>query len=294
MKLFPTAFFSILAFLSCKNKNMFVTQKNGKSLLWEISGMELRQPSYFLGTMHLMCAEDVVLSPNVQMLIKNVDRVYFEVDLDNASELFSGLLELRSKNGKTLSNTLNEEDYNKVKSFFEKFQPDVPFSVLEMQPPLMISASLYELLLPCEQKNGVEIKIVDEAYKQKKETRGLETIAFQASIFDSIPYADQANDLVKAIDSLEKNRKTMAEMIKVYKEQDIEQLYAMSSNDDSGVSNYIDLLLFKRNRNWIGQFPAIAKDLSTLFAVGAGHLGGEQGVLQLLRAQGYTVRALVN
>lgn len=241
-----------------------------------------------------MCAEDAELTETVKSLIKNVDQIYLEVDMDNASELLTGILDLRSKTGKTLYHALSSDDYNKVKTFFEKYQPSIPFSVLEGQPPLMISSSLFELLLPCERKNGVELKIIDEAYKEKKQTKGLETIAFQSSIFDSIPYEDQAKDLVKSIDSLEKNRKAMNEMIQIYKDQDIEKLYNVSISEESSTSNYMDLLLFKRNRNWVAQFASIAKDSSTLFAVGAGHLGGEKGVLQLLKEQGYAVKPLVN
>ncbi|GEO12129.1 conjugative transfer protein GumN [Segetibacter aerophilus] len=241
-----------------------------------------------------MCAEDAELTETIKSLIKNVDQVYLEVDLDNASELLAGILELRSKNGQTLHSSLSLNDYNRIKDFFEKFQPSIPFSVLELQPPLMISASLFELLLPCERKNGLEIKIIDEAYREKKETKGLETVAFQSSIFDSIPYEDQARDLVKSIDSLEKNRKAMYEMLRVYKEQDIEKLYTLSVSEENSIGNYMDLLLFKRNYNWVDRFPAIAKEKSTLFAVGAGHLGGQKGVLQLLRAAGYSVRPLAN
>lgn len=286
--------FAITIFLSCKNRNALTMAPRGKSLLWEITGKGLSKPSYFFGTMHLMCAEDAELTETVISLIKEVDQIYLEVDMDNAAELLSGILDLRSKTGKTLQATLNSDDYNRVKNFFEKYHPRVPFSVLELQPPLMISASLFELLLPCEQTNGVEIKIIDEAYKEKKETKGLETIAFQSSLFDSIPYEDQAKDLVKSIDSLEKNRKMMNEMIQIYKDQDIEKLYSLSTNDESCISNYMELLLYKRNRNWVSQFHTIAKDSSTLFAVGAGHLGGDKGILQLLRQQGYTVKALVN
>lgn len=284
----------IVILVSCHNKTNFDTMHNGKSLLWEISGKGLKNPSYYLGTMHLMCAEDAALSDNVKQLIKDVDQVYLEVDMDNASELLGGILDMRSNNGQTLSKVLELSDYNKVKSFFEKYQPLIPFSVLEKQPPLMISATLYELLLPCDKKNGVELKIIDEAYKAKKETKGLETLAFQASIFDSIPYEDQAKELVKSIDSLEKNRKMMNEMIQVYKDQDIEKLYALSASEDSGVSNYMDLLLFTRNADWVNKFSGIARDKITLFAVGAGHLGGSKGVLSLLRKEGYTVRAIKN
>lgn len=172
-KIIP-AFFSVLGIsmlIGCKGKNTYVTAGNGKSLVWEVTGRGLSKPSYFFGTMHLMCAEDAELTETVRSLIKNTDQIYLEVDLDNASELLTGILDLRSKSGHTLDDALSPEDYQKVKSFFEKLQPSVPFSLLEVQPPLMISSSLYELLLPCEQKNGVEMKIIDEAYKEKNKQK---------------------------------------------------------------------------------------------------------------------------
>ena len=138
------------------------------------------------------------------------------------------------------------------------------------------------------------MKIIDEAYAQKKETKGLETIAFQASIFDSIPYEEQARDLLKSIDSLPQQQKMMSEMLGVYKQQDIEKLNEMSVSEDSSINNHLDLMLYKRNDNWVNQFPNIASQKSTFFAVGAAHLGGEKGVLKLLKAKGYTVKAIKN
>jgi hypothetical protein len=275
-------------------KNLLPSASNPKSLLWEVSGNSLKQSSYFFGTMHLMCAEDTELSEAVKQVTKHVDQIYLEVDLDNASELLAGILDMRVQTGKTLQAVLSSQDYDKVKRFFETHQPHIPFSVLETQPPLMISSSLYELLLQCEHKSGVEMKIIDEAFKENKATKGLETIAFQASIFDAIPYEEQAHDLIKSIDNLEKNRTALDEMIRMYKEQDIEKLYELSQSQDNITSQYIDLLLYKRNVQWVYQFTTIAKDHSTLFAVGAGHLGGEKGVLQLLRNEGFVVTALAN
>ncbi len=297
MKKFSSTFLSIISFgflLSCRSKVSFPTVESGKSLLWEISGKGMKQPSYFLGTMHLMCAEDAVLSENVIALIKKTDQVYLEVDMDNASELLTGFLELSSHKNKSLQDVLITEEYNRIRTFFEKFSSTIPFSVMEKQPPLLLSSAVYELMLPCEQKNGVEMKIIDEAYRQKKETKGLESISFQASIFDSIPYEEQARDLLNAVDSLEKNRLMMDEMMKVYRQQDVEKLNEMSMSEDSSMTAHADLLLYSRNRNWVEQFPALASKRSILFAVGAAHLGGEKGVLNLLRKQGYTVRPVKN
>ncbi len=241
-----------------------------------------------------MCAEDAVLSTNLKKIINEVNTIYLEIDLDNAGELLSGILALGMKGGQSLHDIVSKDEYDRVKLFFENLQGPLPFELLEKQPPLLISSSLYELLLPCKQKNGMEVKIIDEAYKAKKETKGLETVAFQTSILDSIPYKDQARDLVNTIDSLGKYQKGLEEMLEVYKAQDIHKLYELAAREESGTTEYMDMLLYKRNRNWISQFPSIANNASILFAVGAGHLGGEKGVINLLQQHGYTVRPIVN
>jgi uncharacterized protein YbaP (TraB family) len=204
------------------------------------------------------------------------------------------MLDLTATDGNNLQKVLSDEEYERVQNFFAKHQPNAPFEVLQKQHPLILTSSLYELFLPCHKKNGVEVKIVEEAYRQKKETKGLETIAFQAGLFNQIPFEEQARELVKTIDSLEKFKRSMVEMIELYKEQDIEKLYNITTKEDSTITTNIDILLFKRNRNWVQQFPGIANANATLFAVGAAHLGGEQGVINLLKQQGYTLRPVVN
>jgi uncharacterized protein YbaP (TraB family) len=281
-------------FLSCKQRLSLPISEDGKSLLWEVSGKRLKQPSYFLGTMHLMCAEDAVLSAATEKVMKQVDTIYLEVDLDNAGELLSGILDLNINARQQLHEVLSDSEYTRVKDFFERYQPNLPFSVLEKQYPLLITSSLYELFLTCEKKNGVELLIVDKAYKLKKEVKGLETMEFQANIFNQIPYEDQAHELVKTIDNLSSYKKALDEMVREYKQQDVQKLYELTTKEESGTAGYTDILLKDRNLNWVKQFDSIASKNSTLFAVGAGHLGGDIGVLNLLRQKGYTVKPLYN
>ncbi len=288
------SFLGLAFFFSCRHKSTFPESPTAKTLLWEVSGNQLPDPAYFLGTMHMMCANEAVLSPNVKAVLREVDQVYLEVDMDDIAELMSGMTNLSMKEGKTLADFLSADDYGKVKTFFETHQPAMPFSVLERQQPMMISSGLYELFLECDQKNGIDLRIIDEASRLKKPTKGLETMAFQSSIFDSIPYDEQAKELVKLIDSIGKYKAAMNEMIAVYREQDVDKLHDLTTREESGVNSYLDLLLYDRNRNWVNQFKNIAFGKKTLFAVGAGHLGGEKGVLNLLRAKGYSVRPLEN
>jgi uncharacterized protein YbaP (TraB family) len=288
------ALLSIGFLVYCRQKKEFATAASNKSLLWEVSGNGLPQPSYFLGTMHLMCADEAVLSENTKAIIKLVKQIYLEVDMDNMSELLNGMQFMSMKGEITLKDVLPENDYEKVKAFFELNQPVIPFTELEKQQPMMLASSLYDLFLACEKKAGIDIRVIEEAMKYKTETKGLESMSFQTSIIDSIPYEEQAKELVSTIDNLEKYKASLDELIKAYKQQDIDQLHELSTKEEAGIGNYLDLLLYDRNKRWADQFQNIAQQKSTLFAVGAGHLGGDKGVINLLKKKGYTVRAIVN
>ncbi len=275
-------------------RNILVTEQSGQSLLWQVGGNGLLKPSYFFGTMHLMCAEDAMLNKTLRQVIRKVKQVYLEVDMDPAGHLQGGVVDFSMRDNGKLADYLSQEEYVKVRSFFENLQPGLPFDLLETQHPLMLSSSLYEFFLPCEKKNGMELKILEEAHRLKKEIKGLETLDFQQNIFNSIPYGEQAKDLVKSIDQIDHFTQTMHQMIAVYKAQNIEKLFELTMDDDSGVNNHLDMLLYTRNRVWAEQAVKIAQDKPSLFAVGAGHLGGQQGVLNLLKLKGYTIRPIKN
>ena len=136
--------------------------------------------------------------------------------------------------------------------------------------------------------------IMSEARQYDKEVNGLETLEFQASIFDSIPYEKQAKDLVSYIDSIDNYKQVTIEMVDVYRQQNLERMDSLMHKSDPGMDEYMDLLLYSRNRHWVAKMPEIMKQETVLFAVGAGHLPGEQGVINLLRKAGYKVTPMKN
>ena len=83
-------------------------------------------------------------------------------------------------------------------------------------------------------------------------------------------------------------------MVNVYREQDLEKMDELMKKSDPGMESYMDLLLYNRNRRWVTIMPDSMKEGSVLFAVGAGHLPGEDGVIKLLQKKGYTVKPLDN
>jgi uncharacterized protein YbaP (TraB family) len=264
------------------------------TLLWKISGNGLTQPSYLFGTMHILCADDATLSDTLKQVIKQADEIYFELDMDNMGEMLGAMKYLRMNDGKKLSELLSPEDYAKVENYFKHNPVPLPLSMMNRFKPYFISSLIGESMMSCPQKNGMEELIMRESKQYDKEIKGLETTEFQASIFDSIPYEKQAKDLVNYIDSIDSYKQTSLEMVEVYREQNLEKMDTLMHKSDPGMDEYMDLLLYGRNRHWVEQMPDLMKQKSILFAVGAGHLPGDQGVINLLRKKGYKVTPMKN
>jgi uncharacterized protein len=267
---------------------------SNNSLLWEVSGKGLAAPSYLYGTMHMVCAEDTKMSEGLRMAIKKSKQVYFELDMDNMEEMMSVLKYARMNNGLKISDLVSPEDYIKLEEYFKNNKSVLPFGMMSRFKPYFITAIISEGIMDCKKKVSVEQMIMAEARQYDKEVNGLETLEFQASIFDSIPYEKQAQDLVTYVDSIDKFRDITMKMVDMYRKQDINNMDSLMEQSDPGMMQYMDVLLYDRNKRWASQIPEQAFNMPTLFAVGAGHLGGEKGVINLLKQQGFTVKPLDN
>lgn len=278
---------SLFAFTACSQH----TDEN-KTLLWKISGNGLKKPSYLYGTIHMICADDAALSSNMKKVIKGCDEVYFEVDMDNILEMFGAVGKMKMKGDTTLKDLLNEEEYSKVKAYFESKSSMLPFSMLETFKPILAASTLEQNSLSCESTAIMEQVIMEEARKHERKIKGLETMSYQADLLDSIPYRLQAQQLVSYIDNATSGNKEdelLKEMFKAYKNQDLKKLEELMVETDAGLAGFTDLLLFRRNQNWVKKLKDLMPDKTLLIAVGAGHLPGEKGMIELLRKEGYTV-----
>jgi len=293
LKNLATYFFGFL-FLGCQSQpQQLKTAGSDNTLLWEITGNGLRQPSYYLGTMHILCASDAKISEQLQTVLNQASAVYFEIDLDDMAQMFGAMQAMVMKNGKTLKELLSPEDYQKVVTFFEGKSP-LPFKMLESYKPLLLSSMVAEDLLSCKTTQGMEMLLMEAANKLKLPINGLETMSYQVGLFDSIPYEDQAKALIKSIDSIPQQQLELESLLTAYRSQDLGAIEKLTMEEESGIGGNLELLLYGRNKNWVEQFQSIANKGTVLFAVGAGHLPGEQGVLELLKKKGYTLRPLEN
>lgn len=287
----------VLIGTSCKTTDKYMDySKNSKlenSLLWKIEGKDLTKPSYLYGTIHMIDAKDYFLPDGTLSAIDATDRMVFEIDMNDMSDMGSimGIMSKAfMKDGKSLKDLLNDEDYKVVSDHFAKI--GMPLMMLERLKPMFLTVFAYGDMDPQGMKNGsiksYEMEFFEMAKNMNKDVGGLETIEFQMGVFDEIPYKDQADMLVETIKSSDTGSDQFELMTKLYRTQDITGMISMMGEDQS-MADHEDVLLSKRNKNWIDQMPAMMRKNPIFFAVGAGHLAGENGVIKLLRKAGYKV-----
>jgi uncharacterized protein len=258
-----------------------------KALLWEISGQGLKQPSYLYGTIHAACADQVVLSNPLRKAFNQSSQLYLEVDLDDPNMMINSLRGSTLKSGASLKNYLNTNDYIKANQFFQK-NISLSLDSLITVKPIILSALIYPTLLNCKPVSW-ENTFVTLAHAQKKNVLGLETIQAQFDAIDSIPPKVQAEQMMETIKDLSGAKKELTVLLNAYKNQDISQIRQLISQSPGMKPEYDAAIIDNRNRAWIPTILKAAKTKPTFFGVGAGHLGGKQGVIALLRQAGYVV-----
>lgn len=270
---------------------------NANTLLWKITGKNLLKPSYLFGTMHMICADDIELSDSLKKAISNSDKVYLELDMDDVWQMMGAMMHMNMKGDTSLSDLLSSEDYKKVKTYFQEHSSLIPFSLMEKFKPLLVESMIMEQAAPCDNMIVIEKLVMDEAKKNNINIKGLETFGYQLGIFDKIPYKLQAQQLVKMIDEAKSGKDSTENEIKIltdaYRKQQINKMDELTK-DDPAIGGFTDILLYDRNANWAKKLQELMPGNSLVVAVGAGHLPGKKGVLNLLREAGYIVEPVKN
>ncbi len=278
---------SIVALLTLLSAN---AQKLENSTLWKIEGNGLEQASYLFGTIHITC--DATLENDVIKALDETTHIVMELDMDDpmmTSKMMSGTY---LANGQTIKDFVSEDDYKAVDSLFTK-NLGMSIKLLENVKPFFLTSMLYPKMIDCPMQS-FELELIKIAKEQNEDISGLETIEEQLKVFEDIPLEDQYADLVKmAKDNLEYDKTNFSKMLEVYESEDISSMLDMMNDENNQtVSDYQDILLENRNKNWISKIEDYAKAQPTFFGVGAGHLAGKNGVINLLRQAGYTVLAV--
>jgi uncharacterized protein YbaP (TraB family) len=263
---------------------------SAKSLLWRISNAEMKRPSYLFGTIHMICPEDYLWTRKMQKSFEAADEICFEMDMDDPQLLLTIAKGMMESNGKELKDYFTAEQFQKIEQFLRDSLNMEPAMFRSMTPPALQTV-FASRIVNCSSPLTYEFVMMEEAKNKKKEITGLEEAREQIELLYKMPVDTVINGILEMIENNSDTKAEYQKMVTAYKNQDINLLFEIlhESNDIGGV---MAMFLDERNEKWIERMIDKMDQQSVFFAVGAGHLPGQNGVINLLRNAGYKVEAI--
>jgi uncharacterized protein YbaP (TraB family) len=279
--------FFILLFFSCAEHKKAIEKDNPieTSMLWKMEGEGI-QTSFIFGTFHLIPQSDFELSEALKESFSQCEQVVMELDMDDPNLQKESMQYMMMSNGKGLGDYLSQQQYKSLDSLLDDYS-GMGLKFFEQMKPLVLSTFMLVGLMD-EEMASYEKSLMEMAKESNVEILGLETVKEQMNAMDNIPIEEQVEELMLFVSSQDSLKRIFNEMIRLYKKPDMDSLVVLF-NDYYDEPDFMDNLLYQRNENWKTRIPSMCAKKATFFAVGAGHLGGEQGIIQLLREQGYTL-----
>ena len=256
-------------------------------LLWKISGNKLVKPSYIFGTIHLICDEDYVMTPEIEAALGNTEAYFAELDLSDMNEIMK--LQASLTSNVPLKQAIGVNNYNKIgKLLQENFKMDIKSFDKQSLASIMSSVSLKSF--NCKNYKMYEMELMSKAMKNKMKMGGLESVEYQINVMNN---SFTPESIIAMLEDYKINgNKETENLVNLYKSQNIEALFEEMKKSSYTSDESLNVLLRDRNYNWIKVMPEIMQKHPTFFAVGAGHLGGNDGVISLLKKKGYTIEAV--
>lgn len=264
-------------------------------MVWAVRGAH--GTLYLAGSVHLLPATDASLPPAFEQAYRATDKLVMELDLGkvDAAQLGEWIQQHGTlPAGSNLRALLGEERYHKVSSTVQSL--GLPPQIIDSQAPWVISLEIAELdyqHLGFDPQQGVEEQLVRRAQTDGKPTAGLETVQEELGGLEALSAQEQLRLLDQSLEELKDAPEEMRSVLSAWRRGDADELARLLAQDYDGFPSLYEALVTARNRHWLPQLEAFARgNGSTLVVVGALHLVGPGGLLELLRKDGFTATRL--
>ena len=278
---------------------LFATIASNAQILYKISGNGAKGDSYIMGTHHLAPISILDSIEGFDAAIKSVDAVYGEIEqgeMNSPQTQQKMMFFAMAPADSTLSKVFTKEQFDSVDNMVKKYSGgQASLAMLDPMKPALVSQQI-ALLMNMQAIPGFNPMQQLDTYVQTlgaqagKEIKGFENVDFQLNVLFGDPISKQAEGLLETIRKEEKMKIFSFDLYNAYMTQNIEKVYQSMIDPDMGLKAEDEAkMLTNRNENWVNQLKTILPQQSVFVCVGAGHLPGEKGVLNLLREAGYTV-----
>lgn len=278
---------SVFVFVCLGFSNAQTTQPQ-TSLLWQVSGNGLQKPSYLFGTFHIICRDAFSITPTLREKFNSTNLLFEEMKMDDPNLQMQMMLKLKSD--KSLKDILDSTTYQQLNDTFKKITGS-SIGFFNNYEPFILTSMLTQKMIPCKNPLQPENEFIKLAKEQKISVEGLETIDDEINAIKKIAPAKQIEGVKQILKNFDSTKIVMGNFMKLYASRNLDSLYAFMQSSDMG-ADFETALLDERNKKWLPVIVTNLKKQPTFFAFGAGHLGGDNGIINLLRKEGYTVEPL--
>jgi uncharacterized protein YbaP (TraB family) len=266
-----------------------------RNFIWKVTGAT--GAFYLVGSVHLLTEDYYPLSPALDAAFADSDLLVEEADLgelEAPASQFKMLTRGMLPSGQSLDTVLSPATYALVSKRIAAL--GIPIEPLKRFKPWMLALTLVQLewqKAGFDGSLGLDRHFYDRAKALGRPVQGLETVDYQLSLFDGMTLEDQDRMLAESIEDFDAERKNMVALIDAWKAGDartVERLLLSELKDDPVM---FERLLTARNRNWVPKIDAlVAQGRRAFVVVGAAHLVGPDGLLEMFKAKGYKVEQL--
>jgi uncharacterized protein YbaP (TraB family) len=266
-----------------------------KSFLWQLQSD--KGNIYILGSIHFLKRENYPLKPTIEKAFDSTGKLVLEIDLNSADSGTVQRLTLEKglhRDGKTLQENISAETYSLAAKRAQELGIDIrALSPLKPWVVALTMTSLQLQRLGFDPNSGIDRYLAGRATKAGKPMAGLETAAFQIGLMDQLSASDQESMLRQSLKEMDLLDKRLDQIVRSWAAGDVpalEELLLTAMREYPAVHQKI---VVDRNRRWLPEIERmIEQGESALVVVGAAHLVGKEGVIELLKARGYTLEQM--
>lgn len=264
------------------------------SLLWEISGNGLKKPSYLYGTVHSFDERAFRFAKLAESCITKCDAFGMEINMDNLGDdinIFSMMKYLTMPGDTTLDMLMTHEQYVLLDQFVSDSM-HLALAMFNTIKPMFLMGMQEGMSMSQDSSDFLDQYFMKKAQEHHKEIIGIETVEEQIKALDLIPLKEQAKMVLEMIGpDTTKQENSLEDLVDIYAKGDLDAIYAFYKKED--LSNAFNAaLITDRNHRMAERIDSIMQKKALFTAIGALHLPGDEGVINLLRKKGYTLTPL--
>jgi len=263
-----------------------------KSLLWKVS--KGSSSVYVLGSIHYLRSENYPLKKAILDAFETSKRLVLEIDLNATSGQAAQRLMLEKalfRDGTSLPQNISAETYQLAAE--RATQLGIDMGIFNPMKPWFAAINLIAIKLKAlglDPRRGVDQYLAGEAKRRGKPISGLETLDFQIGLLDQLSKQNQEAMLRETVSELDLLDRNIDEIVRSWADGDEAVLAKLLL---AGMVEFPEIhqkVIVERNRRWVPEIEKLLEQGSgALIVVGAAHLVGRDGVIEMLKTKGYSV-----